>query len=132
MALKDTFGQLFSKRTETSEQHALKELKTRYYKTTKDKALEAAEKVIQEQQWTVKRVEAERGEIVATSLNGKNLFIVTVITVKPFRTAVDVSCSIDTVLPSDFGQSRKAILAFYKALDQNLTYVGSGLGDELS
>lgn len=58
----------------------------------------------------------------------KVLIVVSVITVKPFRTAVDFSCATETALPSDFGSSRKLTVSLYKELDDTLPYIGSDLG----
>jgi hypothetical protein len=132
MGVKETLSMLMSSRAETSEKHDSKEMKTRYYKTSQAKAIEAVESVIKKEGLKVSRIEAERGEVIATSSSGKKiLLIATVITVKPFRTAVDFSCSVETILPTDFGFSRKKVLRLYDLLDKELTYVGSALGDEL-
>lgn len=132
MGIKESLQQLVSSRTETAERHAIEGLRTRYYKTSKDKALRAVEELLRASNWTITRSENDRGEIVAKHTKGKKMLLVaTVITVKPFRTAIDFSCSVDTVLPSDFGYSRKVILSIYQEIDKELTYVGSGLGEEL-
>jgi hypothetical protein len=132
MGFRETMSRIFSTRTETGEEHPVKELQTRYYKTTKDKAMRTIEQVLTQQGLTIKRSEDDRGEIVAQTKSGKKLLLVaSIITVKPYRTAVDFSCATETVLPSDFGYSRKFILALYQKLDQELTYVGSALGHEL-
>ncbi|WP_100405075.1 DUF1499 domain-containing protein [Bacillus solitudinis] len=132
MGLKESLMMFFSARAESSEKHFIEELKTRYYKTSKDKAIEAVESVLNKEGLKVKRIEAERGEVIATSQSGqKVLLIATVVTVRPFRTAVDFSCSKETILPSDFGYSRKKVIKLYQMLDKELTYIGSALGDEL-
>ncbi|MFB4210686.1 DUF1499 domain-containing protein [Shouchella sp. JSM 1781072] len=132
LGVRDTFNRVFSTRTETGEIHPNKELQTRYYKTTKDKAMTAIEELLKKRGFLIKRSEEERGEIVAQSAKGKKvLIVVSVITVKPFRTAVDFSCATDTALPSDFGSSRKLTLSLYRDLDNTLTYIGSALGSEL-
>lgn len=132
VGIRDTFNRMVSTRTETGEEHPIKELQTRYYKTTKDKAMRAVEDVVKQRGFSIKRSEEDRGEIVAQTTSGKKvLLVVSVITVKPYRTAVDFSCATETALPSDFGYSRKLTLALYKELDQSLPYVGSALGSEL-
>jgi hypothetical protein len=132
MALRELFGKLVNNRTETTEKHSVDQLKTRYYKTSKDKAIKAVESVVQSSGWQVKRIEEERGEMIAQPKNGgESLLIATIVTVKPFRTAVDFSCSTGTSLPSDFGKSKKIVLALYDRLDQELPFVGSGIGEEL-
>ncbi|GAF21303.1 MULTISPECIES: hypothetical protein [Shouchella] len=132
MGVRDTFNRVFSTRTETGEVHPSKELQTRYYKTSKDKAMKAVEDVLKKRGFVIKRSEEERGEIVGQSTKGKKvLIVVSVITVKPFRTAVDFSCATETALPSDFGSSRKLTVSLYKELDDTLPYIGSALGSEL-
>lgn len=132
LGVRDTFNRVFSTRTETGEVHPSKELQTRYYKTSKDKAMKAVEDVLKKRGFTIKRSEEERGEIVGQSTKGKKvLIVVSVITVKPFRTAVDFSCATETSLPSDFGSSRKLTVSLYKELDDALPYIGSALGSEL-
>ncbi len=46
LGVRDTFNRVFSTRTETGEVHPSKELQTRYYKTSKDKAMKAVEDVL--------------------------------------------------------------------------------------
>lgn len=107
-------------------------MRTRYYKASKDKVIQAVESVINKDGLVVKRVESERGEVIAHQRKGKKILLVaTIVTVRPFKTAVDWSCSTDTILPSDFGYSRKVIGGLYEKLDKELTYIGSGLGEEL-
>ncbi|WP_088103786.1 DUF1499 domain-containing protein [Halalkalibacter urbisdiaboli] len=132
MGFKENLMMFFSARAESTEKHFLDELKTRYYKTSKDKAIQAVEEILNQDGLKVKRIETDLGEVIATSTSGKKVLVIaTVITVKPFRTAVDFSCSVETMLPSDFGFSRKKVIALYEKLDKELPYIGSGLGDEL-
>lgn len=77
-------------------------------------------------------ISTERGEISANIKRPKKgLLVLTVVSVRPFRTAVDISVSFDTLIGIDFGQSEKLILSLYKELDQHFEYVGSGLADKL-
>ncbi|MBP3949732.1 DUF1499 domain-containing protein [Bacillus suaedae] len=132
MGLLDNVKRFFSIRTETTEEHNVKDLQTRYYKTTKDKAMQALEPILVQSGWEIARSEVERGEIVAKMKKGKRkMLVLTIITVKPFKTAIDLSCSTDTSLPTDLGHSQKVVLDMYKKIDKELTYIGSGLGKEL-
>ncbi|MCK0471356.1 DUF1499 domain-containing protein [Halalkalibacter sp. APA_J-10(15)] len=132
MGALSSIKRFFSIRTETTEGNELKELQTRYYKTTKDKAMQTIENVLIQSGWEIARSEEERGEIVANMKKGKRkMLVLTIITVKPFKTAVDLSCSTDTVLPTDFGHSRKVVVDVYNKIDRELTYIGSSLGNEL-
>ncbi|MDQ0208085.1 DUF1499 domain-containing protein [Alkalicoccobacillus murimartini] len=132
MGLKETWHFLTRSYAETAEKHGIEELRTRYYKGNKDKVIEAVEAVVKEEGYKLKRTELERGEIIIEQASGQSfLLVASVITVRPFKTAVDFSCSFNTVLPSDFGKSRKRLIHMYNKLDKKLTYIGSGLGEEL-
>ncbi|GAF67053.1 hypothetical protein BTS2_3961 [Bacillus sp. TS-2] len=132
MGFRDFIVFISSNRTETREAHQTEELKTRYYKASKENVMKAVEKVIKDQGFGIKRYELDRGEIVGNEKKGKKqLIVATVITVKPFKTAVDFSVSTDSILPSDFGKSRKVLLSFYQQLDKELSFIGTGLGDQL-
>ncbi|MCD7032813.1 cytosolic protein [Metabacillus sp. GX 13764] len=119
----------FSTHTETSEDHLDGSLRSRYYKTTVKKAMEAVQTVAKSSKdAAVTSVSEERGEIsISISKPKKALLIATVISVRPFETAVDFSASTDTPLPTDFGNSQRVIRQFYQQLDATLPYVGSGL-----
>ncbi|MED4016234.1 MULTISPECIES: cytosolic protein [Sutcliffiella] len=132
MSIGQKLKSFFSTQTETRENHIDEQLKSRYYKTTTKKAIEAIKTVIhQEDGLTVKSVSEEHGEIAVEVRKGKKAFmIITVISVRPFETAIDFSVTTETVLPSDFGYSRKLIFIMYEKLGKQLTYVGSGLNAE--
>ncbi len=132
MGFRDVIEFIASNRTETREAHRNEQLKTRYYKSQKDKVMENVETVLKKNGFRVKRSESERGEIIAQESKGtKQLVIATVITVKPFKTAVDFSISTESLLPGDFGKSKKQVLKLYADLDKELTFIGTGLGDQL-
>ncbi|KGA97840.1 hypothetical protein AJ85_11990 [Alkalihalobacillus alcalophilus ATCC 27647 = CGMCC 1.3604] len=132
MGFRDVIVFISSNRTETREAHQNDQLKTRYYKGSKEKVMEAVEHLIKKNGFHVKRAELERGEIIGQQQKGtKQLIIATVITVRPFKTAVDFSISTDSLLPTDFGKSKKQVISFYEQLDKTLTFIGTGIGDEL-
>ncbi|WP_413379162.1 DUF1499 domain-containing protein [Alkalihalobacillus sp. 1P02AB] len=132
MGFRDVIVFISSNRTETREAHQNDQLKTRYYKGSKEKIMEAVESLIKKNGFRVKRSEVERGEIIGQEQKGtKQLIIVTVITVRPFKTAVDFSISTDSLLPTDFGKSKKQVISFYEQLDKELTFIGTGIGDQL-
>ncbi|MCR6095559.1 DUF1499 domain-containing protein [Salipaludibacillus agaradhaerens] len=134
MAIKNTFRKIFSTSTETREHHHEDSLKTRYYKTMKDKAMMEVETMLRNRKgFEVASVSEDHGEIVVNVKSGKKTFVVaTIIMVRPFRTAVDFSVSTETFLFTDFGHSRKMIRELYTDLDKRLQFVGTGLGDELA
>jgi hypothetical protein len=117
----------FSTHQETGEKHRNPDLKSHYYKTTNKNALQAVKSVIEETPgMVVTSISEERGEIsVNIDRPRKAFLIVTVISVRPYETAVDFTASTNTVLPTDFGFSRKLILQLYNKLDKKLTFVGT-------
>lgn len=130
MSLKKTFQPFISNHTETSENHYDEQLKSRYYKTTSKKALEIIRDMLLEiKGCEITSFSEERGEIGITFKKGLKVFgVISIISVRPFETAVDLSLTTETgFLPMDFGNSRKMILAIYEQVDKTLPYIGSGL-----
>ncbi|NJP37027.1 DUF1499 domain-containing protein [Alkalicoccus luteus] len=134
MGIKQTLQKAFSTRTETNEKHPDETLQTHYYKAMRDKVMSELQTMFsQKQGYTVSSVSEEHGEIIVNTTSGKKYFIViTVIMVRPYRTAVDFAVNTDTVLFTDFGSSAKMVRSLYKELNSRLTFVGTALGDELS
>ncbi|PTL39872.1 DUF1499 domain-containing protein [Alkalicoccus saliphilus] len=125
---------IFSKKTETSEKHEDKTLQTHYYKAMREKVFAELETMFSKKQgFEVSSISEEHGEMIVHVKSGKKAFmVITIIMVRPYRTAVDFSVHTDTVLFSDFGYSAKLIRSLYKELNERLTFTGTGLGDELS
>ncbi|MBD3860312.1 cytosolic protein [Bacillus sp. 28A-2] len=122
MIFGQTFKQLISNHTETSDHHSVSELKSRYYKSTNAQAFQAVEAILsRNDSYQVTSVSAERGEISANIRKPKKAFLVaTVISIRPFETAVDFNVTTETALPTDFGYSRKTVLSLYEELDKQL------------
>jgi len=124
-----SFGQklrkFFGNRAETREEHVDKTLQTRYYKTTKDRALDALENVFKNSQtYELNSISKDHGEISLLKTKGRKAFIVvTVIMVKPFQTAVDFSVSSESILPFDFGYSTKLVQELYTLVSKDLTLI---------
>jgi hypothetical protein len=118
----------FSTHQETGEKHRNPDLKSHYYKTTNKNALQTVKSIIEETPgMTVTSISEERGEMsVNIDRPRKAFLIVTVISVRPYETAIDFTSSTNTALPTDFGFSKKLILQLYKKLDGKLTFVGTG------
>ncbi|AZB43889.1 cytosolic protein [Bacillus sp. FJAT-42376] len=129
MSLLKRVQAFFSAHSETSENHQNPDMRSRYYKTTAKKAIEAVQAAASSRGGCqVTSVSEERGEISVQVKKPKSaLLVATVISVRPFETAIDFSVSSDTALPTDFGYSRKVISEFYNKLDSELKFVGSGL-----
>ncbi|HEY4601099.1 MAG TPA: cytosolic protein [Cerasibacillus sp.] len=114
---------IFSKHSETHDQHKNKELKTRYYKTTSKEALNILKNICQQTlQATIHAISEERGELSISIINeGKKAFVVaSVVMVQPYQTAIDFTVTTETAFPFDFGYSTKVIKSLYDALDQRL------------
>ncbi len=124
-----SFGQkirkFFGNRAETREEHVDKTLQTRYYKTTKDRALDSLENLFRNSQtYKLNSISKDHGEISLLKTKGRKAFIVvTVIMVKPFQTAVDFSVSSESILPFDFGYSTKLIHELYDLINKDLPLI---------
>ncbi|WP_191560644.1 cytosolic protein [Metabacillus idriensis] len=118
-----------SKDQETSENHYDEALKSHYYKITAKKAIEAVENVFSRQPGvSITSVSEERGEIcIVFEKPKKALMTVTIVSVRPYETAIDFNVSTDTKLASDFGFSRKLIIEAYEKLNKALPFIGTGL-----
>ena len=125
---------LLANHCETQENHQDEQLRSRYYKTTAANALKTVKEIIEKSpHFKLLSVSEERGELsVAVSKGKKAFMVITVISVRPFETAIDFSVTTETkLLPFDFGFSRNVILDMYKKLDQHLTYIGSGINADM-
>jgi hypothetical protein len=134
MSLFQKAKNFFSTHSETSDSHSDEQLRSRYYKTNTKNALKVVQDILSHMDgYKVTSVSEERGEIsVSVSKGKKALMIVTIITIRPFETAIDFSVSTDTaVLPTDFGFSKRVILNMYEQLDKQLVFVGTSLGEKL-
>ncbi|MDQ0337837.1 putative metalloprotease with PDZ domain [Caldalkalibacillus uzonensis] len=130
MGLRD----FFTNRAETSDTHPNQALQTRYYKTTGQQAMKFLRDVIeQDPRLRLLSYSEEHAEITAEYIKPKKAFVVvSVIMVFPYRTAVDLTISTQTVWPTDFGFSRKQVQFFYRKLDERFEFAGTGLGEKKS
>ncbi|HLQ97150.1 MAG TPA: cytosolic protein [Candidatus Dormibacteraeota bacterium] len=125
MSFRQTLRKFFGNRAETREDHVDKTLQTRYYKTTKDRALDSLENSFKNSQtYKLNSISKDHGEISLLKTKGRKAFIVvTVIMVKPFQTAVDFSVSSESILPFDFGYSTKLIQELYELVNKDLPLI---------
>ncbi|RSK28118.1 cytosolic protein [Bacillus sp. HMF5848] len=132
MSLLGKLRGFFSTHSETKENHSNELLQTHYYKSSQDKTFTAVQELLNNMDGIeVTSVSKERGEISANVIKGKKAFIVaTVISVRPFETAVDFSIATETALPFDFGYSQKWILKIYDAIGKQLNFIGVGLNKD--
>lgn len=128
MGFANKLKDMFSTHQETSENHYNPELKSHYYKTTYKNALQAVKEIIQNTPgMEITSVSEERGEMsVSIDRPRKAFLIVTIISVRPYETAVDFTVTTETILPTDFGYSKKLILELYRQLDQKERFAGTG------
>ncbi|GAA0375577.1 cytosolic protein [Bacillus horti] len=127
------FKDFFSNRTETLEQHRNKDLQTRYYKANKSKVMQAVKSIIEsDPQLRLLDYSEDHGEITAEYIKPRKAFVVvSVITVFPYRTAVDFTITTSTLfLPIDWGFSRKATLHLYEKVNKELEFIGVGLTEK--
>ncbi|ELK47268.1 cytosolic protein [Halobacillus sp. ACCC02827] len=115
--MKAFISRYISNHSETSEQHKDEELVTHYYKAKRDDVFRAVEELFPAPSQIVASSK-ERGELTIKYKGKRRAFIVvTIIMVRPFRTAVDFSVTTDSGGPVDFGYSRNTIVSLYKQLD---------------
>ena len=117
----------FSNHSETRDKHSDEQLRSHYYKTTNKKAIDAVKKVINHLDgYHINSVSEERGEISISIKKGRKAFVVaTVVSVRPFETAIDFAVTTETLLlPIDFGYSKKVIINLYQRLDKELPLIG--------
>lgn len=126
MSVKSKLSQALSGHVETNENHSEDNLKTHYYKTTKDRLLKQLTQIFKKNnRYELIAESAERGEI-SVNVQGRKLYyvVVTVVMVRPFRTAVDLSVTAKSGM--DFGFGRKIIDQVYEELGQSFEYIGTG------
>ncbi|ASK62997.1 cytosolic protein [Virgibacillus phasianinus] len=122
MSFKENVVKYLSNHAETRDNHSDESLQTHYYKTTKDKALAKLEEIVSNSKlYSIHSVSKEHGEL---SLYYKKTFIIaTVISVRPYNTAIDFSVTTETPLPFDFGNSSRMIERLYQQLNNELPYI---------
>ncbi|WP_419881890.1 cytosolic protein [Peribacillus sp. B-H-3] len=95
MALFQSIFKRYHQQCETSDHHRDELLRTHYYKANAETALRAAEEIFaNKQQFEIKSVSKEHGEVFAVTRKAPRISIIaTVVTIKPFETAVDFTVS---------------------------------------
>lgn len=119
MAISHVLVGIFKSFEETKENPKVPELKTRYYKKTREKMMETIKLVVSQKlpNWQLKKMDTERGEMVLSK--GSSLMIITVYKLPGMQSAVDVYCSKDGFM-GDFGTSYKYIQQFFQALNSEV------------
>lgn len=119
----------FNRQCETKENHVEEELKTRYYRVNLQSLFQSVKEILQND--THAKIVSEsidHGEIAVEINRGKKMFvIITIITVKPYETAVDINVSTEqTVLLGAYPSLKAEITRIYGELDKKHTYIGVG------
>jgi hypothetical protein len=125
--------EFFTTQAETADTHKIEQLRTRYYKTNTQNALKVVEEILRGiSGCKITSVSPERGEISA-AITGKKtvLLVATVITIRPFETAVDFMVFTETAMPTDFGFSKRSVIELYEKLDKQLVFIGTGLSEKM-
>jgi hypothetical protein len=115
----------FSNHCETSDHHNDPILKSHYYKATAKQAIQTIKDFIHKNNgFELTSISEERGEMsISVSKKRKAFMVITVISVRPFETAVDFSVTTETNLPMDFGYSKRLVQFMYKELDGMLPLI---------
>ncbi|MEN1968253.1 cytosolic protein [Lentibacillus sp. N15] len=125
MSVKQAFMKYFSNHAETGENHWDPALRTHYYKLTKDNGLKKIEAFFNHSDtYEVNAISNEHGEISVHVTKGRKAFvIITVIMVRPYRTAIDFAVTSESFLPFDFGYSSSLIQRLYHEFDNTFPLI---------
>ena len=117
------FKDYFSNDFETTDDHYIQELKTRYYRSDNTKAKEAVMDLIEHEKGKVKDIIDQYNEVF---FQGPNYTcIITVITTRVAETAIDIKITTYKMIPRGYG--KKVIERMYKYLDSKLPFKGVSL-----
>jgi|SRR5690625_5277776 len=122
MKFKHKLAKFFGKHAETRDDHVDPTLITRYYNTTKTRGMKTLEELFSGSEvYKVNSISEDHGEISLLKRKGKKAFIImTVIMVRPSKTAVDFAVTTETLLPFDFGYSSRLIQDLYEQVNKKL------------
>ncbi|CAM3961766.1 hypothetical protein [Mesobacillus thioparans] len=129
MSLLKSITGRYEKFSGTSENNKDEQLRTHYYKANFNQAFQSVEDLFKANPAArITSVSKEHGEISA-ELDGriKGFLTATVITTKPFETAVDLHISSDKFSFAGINPAlRQELVKIYEKLDKTLTFIGSG------
>ncbi len=117
------FKDYFSNDFETTEDSHIPELRSRYYRTTSNKAKEVVLKLVEHENAKIKNIEDQYNEIFFQGAN--YTCIITIISPRISETAIDIKITTYKILP--FGLGKKIIERMYKYLDSQLPFKGVSL-----
>jgi hypothetical protein len=124
---------LMENHAETSEQHVDERLRTHYFKVNKSEVMNVLKQILDEDtNFTELGLSVERGEVTFEVRQPKNAFVVvSVVTVRPNHTAVDLNVSTESVLPFNFGYNQRLVTSIYENLKQRLPLIGTSMAEKL-
>jgi hypothetical protein len=129
MSLLKSITGRYEKFSGTSENNRDEQLKTRYYKTNFNQMFQSVEDLLKaDPSFRVTSVSKEHGELSA-ELKGKlpAFLTATIITTKPFETAVDLHISTEKFSLAGVNPALKQeLVKIYQKLDRSHTFIGSG------
>ena len=113
----------FAKDFQTTDNHDLETLRTHYYRSRKEDAVEVVVNMAKEMKCKIRHIDEERGEIIFDHVNYNASAIITATSYTEM--AIDFAVLTFNVLPTALG--KKVIESFYKHLDKKLEFKGTGL-----
>ena len=132
MAIKSIFSR-YQKSVETKENHHDEQLRTRYYKASFNQLFQSAEDLLRaDPAIEITSVSKEHGEIAAEIKGSVPAFLImTIVTVKPYQTAVDFHLSTEKlVLTGARPALRSEAVRLYTKLDKAHSFIGAGKSGE--
>jgi hypothetical protein len=121
---------LMDSHAETSETHVDESLRTHYFKANKKEVLREIKKIIEnDSNFRELGFSEDRGEVTFEAQEPKNAFVVmSVITVQPYRTAVDITASTESAF--SFGKNKRLIIKIYNDLKNQLPLSGTSMAEK--
>ncbi|MFC7371351.1 hypothetical protein ACFQPF_06665 [Fictibacillus iocasae] len=125
---------LMNSQAETDENHANVDLRTHYFKATKEEIIAYMAGVIEEDKnYMALGESAERGEITFDILHPKKAFaVLTAITFQGRHTAVDINITSESGMPFQNAYCERMIMTLYDVLKRKFPLIGTGLAENYS
>ncbi|GAA0333359.1 hypothetical protein GCM10008967_25130 [Bacillus carboniphilus] len=127
MGVIKSFINRYQKQVETRDNHPDEYLQSHYYKAGTDKVFQTVEAWANSRKdFTVTSVSKEHGEIGVKLAKPDSLLVITIISPRPFQTAVDFMISTDkSSIGGMFPALKRLIVQYYEELDKQLPYIGN-------
>ncbi|MEQ6375697.1 cytosolic protein [Bacillaceae bacterium S4-13-58] len=127
MSIKEFVNKYLSNHAETSDRSLQPELKTKYFKATKDQLFRhLIDQFSKSADYELIGSSEERGEIsVYYKKKRKTFMVISVIMIRPYRTAVDFSVTTESAFPIDFGNTHRVIGEHYEWIGKTYPNIDS-------